>query len=344
MTVLNDLSILIVSWNGAGMLKGCLMSIRSVLGNVDVVVVDNGSTDDARAVCETYGVSVCVRSEKNLGFAGGNNLGLPHCRGRFILLLNNDTISRSAQSVTQLADYLRTHPEVGVAQAKLVLSRQGDVLDACGEFLTPFGFLYHYGYCKPDGALYQKPYPVFAAKAACVLIRREAITAAGGFLFHDRFGSYYEDIDFCHRVWLGGYEIWFVPGEPVEHLQGATSDRLGFDAVWRQYLTNILFSFSTLLGGYGAIRILPGFAWLYCASAIFALIRRRWRFAWIHVSVFGRLLLRIPEIRSERKRLKPFKKVSEKKVFSKTLKWPGWCYFLHSARGDLKNYRDAGFE
>lgn len=340
---LNKLSILIVSWNGAALLEPCLASLRATLGDVEVVVVDNASTDATPEVCTRYR-ALRVAAKQNLGFAGGNNLGLPHCTGRYILLLNNDTIVRSAESITALVDFMEANPKAGIAQPKLILTRQGGVLDACGAFLTPFGFLCHRGYTKPDSPRYATPTAIFAAKGAAMLIRREAIDAAGGFLFYDDFGSYYEETDFCHRVWLSGSEVWFIPGIPIEHLQSATADRLGFNAIWRQYLRNLLFSFATLFGGRALWRIVPGFLLLYCASTIFALIRGRFRFAWFHIAALFGLLFRVSEIYKTRKTIKPFKKETEKEIFKRVLRNPGLSYFLHSARGTLRDYNDVFVE
>ncbi len=337
---MNSLSILIVSWNGAPLLESCLASLRATLGDVEIVVVDNASTDATPEVCARH-AALRVAAGRNLGFAGGNNLGLPHCTRPYILLLNNDTIVRSAASVTTLLAFMEARPRVGVAQPKLILTRQNGVLDACGALLTPFGFLCHRGYTKPDSPRYDTPAPVFAAKGAAMLIRREAIAAAGGFLFYPAFGSYYEETDFCHRVWLSGREVWFVPTPPVEHLQSATADRLGFNTVWRQYLRNLLFSFATLFGARALWRILPGFLLLYTASAAFALLRGRFGFAWIHIAALFGLLPRLPEIRRTRKKIRPFKKETEKELFKRVLRNPGLRYFLHSARGTLRDYDDG---
>ncbi len=233
-------SVLVVSWNEATRLERCLSAVRRFLPDAQVVVVDNGSEPPLAVDADEV-----VRSEVNLGYAGGNNLGLEACRGEYVLLLNNDAYLSSAEPVERLVTFMEAHPQVGAAQARLVLPDGSS--DACGELLNGIGLLHHCGYKKVGWEVPQCPYPVFAGKGACLLVRRSAIERAGG-LFKGSYFCYYEDIDFCHRLWLAGYEVWFVPTEPVLHEEKATSRMLPRRKVWRQYLTNMLSSAVELWG------------------------------------------------------------------------------------------------
>jgi GT2 family glycosyltransferase len=227
-------SVLIVSWNRAELLSACVESVRVACPQVQIVVVDNGSEP---ALAPIAGVT-WVRSEVNRGFAGGNNLGLPHCSGEYLLLLNNDTLLPSSEPVETLVAFLNAHPQVAAAQAKLQLP--DGTLDTCGEFLTPRGVLYHHGYRQPDGPHAQAPFPVYAAKAACCLVRKAALADVGDVLFRDDYFCYGEDLELCHRLWLSGHEVWFVPTSPVLHNECATSKLLPTRFVWRHYLSNLL--------------------------------------------------------------------------------------------------------
>ena len=234
-------SVLIVSWGRQELLDTCLAAVRRFLPEAQTVVVDNGSSPP---LVVPEGVEL-VRAGRYLGFAGGTILGGGRCVGKYVLLLNNDAVLPSAGPVAELVGFLEAHPQVGAAQAKLRLP--DGTLDACGEGLTPLGLLYHHGYRQPDGPHAARPYPVFATKAACALVRREAVDEAGG-LFRPRFFCYYEDIDLCHRLWLAGWECWFVPTEPVAHAEGSTSRTLPARRVWRRYLSNMLCSAFDLWG------------------------------------------------------------------------------------------------
>jgi GT2 family glycosyltransferase len=235
-------SILIVNFNGARWLSGCLDTLRKAgVQDYEIVLVDNASTDESLALLQRFPEVKVLRSDKNLGFAGGNNLGLPACAGDYVLLLNNDTVVVPG-FLQPLCDYLDKSPQVAVVQGKMILPRFDGCLDVCGSFLTPFGLPYHYGFYKPDGPTYCRNYPVFSAKGACLMFRRDIIPKVGGFLFDDDFFCYYEESDFCHRVWLSGNEVHFVDTPPIKHYMGATSGDSQSAFVLSHYLRNMAFS------------------------------------------------------------------------------------------------------
>lgn len=257
-TPFSDLSVLIVAWNQPELTARSLEAVRRLLPGAETVLVDNGSAPPIpQATC---------RSETNLGYAGGNNFGLARCTKPFLLLLNTDAILQSEQTVLTLLDFLAAHPQVAAVQATLQLA--DGTLDACGETFTPFGTLFHRFYREAPSEAFACPSPVLAGKGACLLLRRAALADAGG-LFRDDFFCYYEDIDLCHRLWLAGHEVWFVPTEPVLHYEKSSSKRLPPRRVWRQYLSNMLSSACTLWGPYLWLRLGPGFlAALLCASLL----------------------------------------------------------------------------
>lgn len=255
------LSVLIVSWNRQETLDRCLAAVQKGLPGAQTVVVDNGSTP-ALALPDTV---LRLRSEANLGFAGGCNLAFPRCTGDKLLLLNNDALLPSAEPVEQLLRFLDNHPACAAAQAKLVLP--DGTLDACGEYMTPFGVLYHHGYRQPDSEAAAQARPVFAGKGACLLLRRSAVLDAGG-LFREGFFCYYEDVDLCHRLWLAGHEVWFVPTAPVLHDEGSSARRLPSRLVWKHYLSNMLASACDLWGWRAWLTRGPWFLLLVFACAL----------------------------------------------------------------------------
>ncbi len=236
-----SLSVLIVSWNQAERLAVCLEAVCRALPEAQIIVVDNGSEPPLALPEATSNRPLhLLRSEVNQGYAGGNNLGFAHCTGEYVLLLNNDAVLPSAEPVKTLVAFLERYPQVAAAQAKLVLP--DGTLDTCGEGLTPWGHLYHHGYRRADGPHAAQAYPVFAAKGACMLLRRRAVANVGDLLFRPGFFCYYEDVDLCHRLWLAGHEVWFVPTTPVLHDEGASARLHPPRMIWRRYLTNMLTS------------------------------------------------------------------------------------------------------
>lgn len=260
-----------MNYNGAEVLKDCLASLRQVTyPDFEVIVVDNASADASGDLLAQHSEVRVLNSDVNRGFAGGNNFGLPACRGQLVLLLNSDTIV-TPDFLQPLVEYLRENPQVGIVQGKMILSRHGNTLDVCGSFLTRFGFLYHYGYWKKDAQKYDRSYPVFTVKGACLLFRRELIAAVGGYLFNEDFFCYYEETDFCHRAWLAGYEAHFVHTSNIKHLQGATSERTqtsGF--ALRQFLANQTFGLLANLSAGSLCRIMPGYFLIFFTSMTLA--------------------------------------------------------------------------
>jgi GT2 family glycosyltransferase len=334
-------SVLIVNYNGARWLRDCLESLASVTYPTrEVVVVDNGSEDDSLEVLRGYPWVRVVKSERNLGFAGGNNLGLRHCQGALVLLLNNDTVV-TAGFLEPLVRYLERHPQVGIVQSKMRLSRQEGVLDVCGSFLTACGFLYHFGYWKPDGPLYARSYPIFSAKGACMMLRRELVERVGGVLFEESFFCYYEETDLCHRAWLAGVETHFVAESTIDHLHGATGgepNRAGF--VLRHYLRNQLFSLLGNLSVGGLFRVLPLYGVVFLASLLAALLTLRWPLLAAQGHALGHCWRQRGRVRERRRLVKRIRVLRDRDLFARVMRTPGLTYFWRSFTGTLGRYPD----
>lgn len=335
-------SIIIVNYNGAEVLKDCLDSLQAVTyPSLEVVVVDNASTDNSLAVLAQFPGIKVLQSGRNLGFAGGNNLGLTACAGKFILLLNSDTIV-TPEFLQPMVGYLLQNPQVGIVQCKMFLGKQGLALDVCGSFLTAFGFLYHYGYWKEDSEKYDRSYPAFTVKGACLMFRREMVAAAGGHLFNEDFFCYYEETDFCHRVWLAGHETHFVHSATIRHLQGATSGRTqsnGF--ALRQFLTNQTFGLLANLSAGSLWKIMPGYFLMFAASmAAAALTGKRVVFA-AHWHALAHNARRLGKIRAQRKLVARIRRLNDRQLFAKVMRTPRPDYFLKTFQGRLAGYNDA---
>ncbi len=269
-------TVLIVTWNGDGLLEDCLRSIAAATAPTPhCVVVDNAALESTRELCGRFAFATYVRAPENLGFAGGNDLGLPYCTTEYVCLLNNDTIVHE-DSFAPLVDFLERHDNIAVAQGTMKLPNCGGTLDDCGTVLKWYGLQRH-RYFRAPAPPALAPVAVFAAKGAFMMIRKAVVAETGGTLFHAHFKSYYEETDFCHRVWLAGREVWFVPTPPIDHLLGATSSRFDNAAIWRQYVANIFFSFSANFSLEGKARILVPFCLVYLAFTLLCLAKGRFR-------------------------------------------------------------------
>lgn len=220
-------SIIIVNWNGEKVLKECLGSLKKITyPHYEIILVDNGSTDGSLTVVESYKRDLPITlltNSKNLGFAPANNQGVKKAKGMYVLLLNNDT-KVSADFLSIMVDKMEADPTIGALQPKIYMMDKPQYLDNAGTFLTRTGFLQHWGYGQKDSDEFAHERVIFSAKGACLLTRRSIIEKVG--LFDEKFGSYFEESDFCWRVWLSGWKVLYYPSTHIFHKVGYTSKQM----------------------------------------------------------------------------------------------------------------------
>jgi GT2 family glycosyltransferase len=220
-----DVSIIIVNWNTRQLLLDCLGSLDAAIGDrsADIWVVDNASSDDSVAAVEAQFPQVRVmKNSQNLGFAAANNQAIRASDGRYVLLLNSDTIAH-AGSIEKLVRFADGHPETGIV-GSLLLNRDGSVQPSWAEFPTLWSELFGTNirrrrpYGRSDGATV---YEVDWVGGACMLVRRTAIEQVGQ--MDQRYFMYSEEVDWCFRVRRRGWRICYLPSARVTHLGGQSS-------------------------------------------------------------------------------------------------------------------------
>ena len=226
---MKKVAVIILNWNGAALLREFLSSVCAHTPEelADVVVADNGSTDDSLAWAEkTFPQVRLVRLSKNYGFAGGYNLAVKELEYPYVVLLNSD-VETPEGWLPPLLDFCESRTDVGACQPKLLSYRNKKAFEyagASGGFLDKYGYPYCRGRIfstvENDEGQYDTPAEIFWATGACLFIRREVYLKAGG--FDENFFAHMEEIDLCWRVKLAGYKIMTVPDSKVYHLGGAT--------------------------------------------------------------------------------------------------------------------------
>lgn len=223
MKKLPKVSIIITNYNGGQILLDCLESVKKIdYPNFEVVLIDDRSKDGSfeKAIANKGKLKLIAhRNRKNLGFAGANNAGLKLSTGKYVLLLNNDT-TVDKFLLKKLVERMQKDPTMGAAQAKIRMMDKPKYLDNAGSFLTRTGFLVHWGFGKRDSKEFDKEVQIFSAKGACLIAKREVVDKVG--LFDNDFVSYIEESDFCWRVWLAGYTVYFLPQTYIWHKVGFT--------------------------------------------------------------------------------------------------------------------------
>ena len=217
-------SIITVNFNQPGVTEELLRSVFSLntYSNVEMIVVDNGSTvNPVPHWKEKYPSVHFIRSEKNTGFAGGNNMGLRCAKGDYFFLINNDT-EVTENLIGNLASILDKHPHVGMISPK-ILYHPSAILQYAGY--TPLDYITARNKCigqfETDRGQYDRMIGKTAyAHGAAMMVRREAIAKAG--LMEENFFLYYEELDWCERIKKEGFEIWINPQAVIYHKESTT--------------------------------------------------------------------------------------------------------------------------
>jgi GT2 family glycosyltransferase len=225
-----DVSIVIVTWNGRQYLDACLGAVAAQHGvRTETILVDNASTDGtADHVRRCFPWVRIVALTKNRGFAGGNNAGVADARGRFVALLNNDTIADPGW-LRALLGGIDEADGFAMAASRIVYMHDPGVIDSAGDGVVRWGgaFKRHHG--APASAA-DESVEVFGVCGAACLIRRSVFEEAGG--FDEDFFASHEDVDLSYRARLLGYRCRYVPTAIVRHHGSATLGHLSASAVF----------------------------------------------------------------------------------------------------------------
>lgn len=220
-------SVVIVTWNGRGLLERFLPSVLATdYPELEVVVADNASSDGTAEWLEaTHPDVVVVRHPDNWLFAKGNNAALPAASGEVVCFLNND-VEVPPGWLSPLVAALDDERVVAV-QPKLLQHGDRTMFEyagASGGFLDALGIPFTRGRIldtlEPDLGQYDDARDVFWATGAALLVRRRAFEAAG--CFDESFGMHMEEIDLCWRLWRAGGRVRVEPASEVYHLGGAS--------------------------------------------------------------------------------------------------------------------------
>ena len=216
------LSIITINYNG---IKDTCELIDSIAfnDNMEVSVVDNASKEDeASTISERYPQVKVIRSSNNLGFAGGNNLGIKEAKGKYILLINNDTYFKDF-NIASLIERLESSDKIGIVCPKLRFAWDNNPIQYAGYTpLSPITMRNQaIGFGENDLGQYDTARPTPYAHGAAMLIKREAINKVG--LMPECFFLYYEELDWSMMFTRAGYEIWYDPTCTVFHKESQTT-------------------------------------------------------------------------------------------------------------------------
>lgn len=213
------ISLITINYKQAVVTCDMLESTRSLTyPRFEIIVVNNGSGDDLAERIQQGGYPhvKLVESTENLGFSGGNNLGIQHAKGDYFFLLNNDTIV-TPNLLEQLLIPFSQHPDVGVVCPKIRFHDQPNIIQYAGYHpLNQYtGRTWAIGLMEPDQGQHNQPGPTWFAHGAAMLVSREVLKRAGS--LDDSFFLYYEELDWSARIRRAGFQIYYQPDALIYH-------------------------------------------------------------------------------------------------------------------------------
>ena len=251
---MKSVAVVILNWNGAKLLKEFLPSVCRYTPEAiaDVVVADNGSTDDSLSVLvKDFPQVKTILFPENYGFAEGYNRAIEQLADyRYIVLLNSD-VAVAEGWLQPMLDYAESHEDIAAMQPKIKSYRNREYFEyagACGGFLDSNAYPYCRGRIfdtvEKDEGQYNDVCEVAWASGAALFVRTDIYRKAGG--LDAAFFAHMEEIDLCWRIRLMGYRIVAVPQSEVYHLGGATLDNTHPRKLYLNYRNNLLMMYKNL--------------------------------------------------------------------------------------------------
>lgn len=228
-------SLVTVNYNGVVYTRDLLNSLRKIsYPNIEVFVVDNASSESVDVLKDEFPEIILMKSPVNLGFAGGNNLAIKESKGKYVMLINNDT-EVASDFLEPLVELMENNHEIGITSSKLIFSYAPDTIQYAGHsginYYTSRGFAI--AWRQKDEPKYSQAYPTNLGHGAAMMIRREAIEKVG--LMAELYFLYYEETDFCERIKRAGFSIWFQGKSVVYHKESMSTGK--FSPLKTYYLT-----------------------------------------------------------------------------------------------------------
>ncbi|MBQ9671857.1 MAG: glycosyltransferase family 2 protein [Prevotella sp.] len=226
------LSIITVNYNGQEDTCALLSTIPSDR-DIEIIVVDNGSrVDETQTIAQRFPHVTTIRSEQNLGFAGGNNLGIKASHGKYLFFINNDTEFRGEWMADRLMQRLDEHAETAIVCPKIRFAWGTSPIQFAG--FTPLSSVtlrnQGIGYGEEDHGQHDTPHSTPYAHGAAMLVSREAIKRVG--LMPECYFLYYEEVDWSIMMTRAGYDIWYDPSCTIYHKESRST---GIDSPLKCY-------------------------------------------------------------------------------------------------------------
>ena len=305
------ISIIIVNYNGKDLIKDCLDSVLSqTLKEFELVIVDNGSTDDSinfiKSNFSDNRIKI-VASEKNLGFAGGNNLGLKNTSGEYIVLLNNDTVV-DKDWLKYLYELINSDETIGIAQSLVITEgipskyyeKNGNVNLLGHNIMEVFNI-------GEDGIG-----EIFQATGCSLIIRKSLLDEIGG-LFLDEYFAYAEDTFLCFKVKFFGKRIMHTSKSLVHHKGNATFKKQKSTSLYFFQERNRLLNFLLFFSKPFLIKYIPYLIFNFIMKLLASLFEKKYSAIGL-IRAYSWLTIHYKWIKEQRHKLNKLKTVDDNEV------------------------------
>ncbi len=243
-------SFITVNYNGLRDTVELIKSIHETVFSIsyEIIVVDNASTtDEAHKLREFFDDIIVIQSEKNLGFAGGNNMGIKLATADYFFFINNDTLV-SEDHFSELINKMDETPMIGGISPKLKFAYSPKNIQFAG--FSPLSSITLrneiLGYGQPDEGQYEIAHVTPYLHGAAMLISRKVCEVVG--LMSNIFFLYYEEMDWCTRIRKAGYELWYDPIQTIYHKESQSTGKASKLQIYYLTRNRLLYAWRNLHG------------------------------------------------------------------------------------------------
>lgn len=220
------MSVLVLTYNASTLLPNCLTALQQVVDEeTEIIVVDNASAESPRKLLnQNFPKIHLIENPSNVGYGGGNNVGIRQCTDEFVVLVNPDVVVSADFLPNLLAPF--AEPTIGIVGAKLHYPHGNAIQHAGGYLTAPRALPNHFGIGEKDDGQYDTPREVEYVIGAAIALRRAMLDEIG--LFDEDYFLFFEEVDLCYRARAAGWKVWYEPAAVATHIESATVGKHSF--------------------------------------------------------------------------------------------------------------------
>ncbi|WP_455591489.1 glycosyltransferase family 2 protein [Bacteroides sp.] len=244
------ISFITICYNGLEDTRELVRSIQKTIRSVsyEIIVIDNASVcNEAEILQHEFPSITTLRSPGNLGFSGGNNLGIRIARGKYIFLINNDTYLKE-DGLQYMVERIESHPQVAAVSPKIRFAFAPQQIQFAGY--TPLSSITLrnalVGFGQPDDKRFDSPSPTPYLHGAAMMIKREVIEKVG--MMPEIYFLYYEELDWCTQMTKVGYQLWYEPRCTVFHKESQSTGQMSELRTYYLTRNRLLYAWRNLTG------------------------------------------------------------------------------------------------